>query len=891
MTIFSPIEIGGRIFKNRTVMAPMVVNSAEPDGSVSKEFHDFYLARARGGVGYIVLGGVFVHPEGRGFNGQLGIDRDELIPKLQAFTESIRNHCRIGAQLSVKTIGRPPESLTLDQIREYRQAFTAGALRARDAGFDAVELHACHDYWLHFFLSPYFNHRTDEYGGSLENRFRLVRETVEEIRSAVGHDLVLGARLSLTDFMDGGMDLDESIQIGKWLEELGVDYISASVGIGITQFRMSPPSEVPRATQIPLAQTMQQAVSVPVIGVGRLDRPVVFRGAVEDGHVTMAAAARAMIADPDYVSKMESGREEDIRPCVACNFCLTCLKNGQKVRCAVNPYVGRDIAKPEPLERPLNVTVIGAGPAGLTAAATAAGRGAAVTLIEKRDRPGGALNVAKVPPFKEPLCEFSEYLVRQAKQAGANFRLNSEATADSVIQAEPDRVVVAVGARPAIPRLTCLDETCVITARRTSAAQRRSARRIPGNGRMPGGSGNRRIHMPSRRRCDRVGNAGPDGTRARPNAARPYPGSLNQGRGQSVHQNQGAFNRRFNGRNRNCRYAGQALGRFGLWSWPPDIRATGLFLRLLRIECPRTLSATPTTWPRSTKPLTRDLTGRWPYRASAPVETDKEGAFLDPKHPTNPPGNIHVLLPGVPGTTSRGCLGYCTVCLFQINGEWALFDTGQYIDRALFLEKLKAFGLSPTDINYVVLSHLHFDHVLNLPLLTEAELFVSNAELEHVQLAVEGKAYDPAIVDDWSRYLAGHTLHHVDERMEIAPGLELVLLPGHTPGCLAMFAQDDDQTVAVCGDVIKNAWEAVNQSSTMALAGEAEAAKSIKYILDRADIIIPGHDRPFRMRNGRPVFLAPFEWTIQMSLYPDEADRVVLQVEKPADSEIYKAGQ
>lgn len=258
---------------------------------------------------------------------------------------------------------------------------------------------------------------------------------------------------------------------------------------------------------------------------------------------------------------------------------------------------------------------------------------------------------------------------------------------------------------------------------------------------------------------------------------------------------------------------------------------------------------------------------------------------MDQQHLANLPGNVQVLLPGVPGATSRGWLGFCSICLFQLNGQWALFDTGQYNDRSLLLEKLNASGLSPHQIKYIVLSHLHFDHALNLPLFTEAEVFVSNAELEHVQLATDGLAYDPAIVDFWPRFLTGRTLHRVDNSLEIGPGLELVLLPGHTPGCLALFARDDIRTVAVCGDVIKNAWEAVNQCSSMALAGEAVAARSIKHVLDRADIIIPGHDRPFLMKNGRPVFLAPFEWTVRMSLFPDEADRVVLKVEKPADSD------
>ena len=165
-------------------MAPMVLNCAGEDGSVTPAFGDFYAARARGGVGYIVLGATFVHNDGRGFGRQLGIDRDELIPGLTGLTSAVRQHARLGIQLSFKSVGRPPETFALDQIRSYRRAFARAAVRARQAGFDAVELHACHDYWLNYFLSPYFNRRTDEYGGGLDNRFRLLGETVEEVLSA-----------------------------------------------------------------------------------------------------------------------------------------------------------------------------------------------------------------------------------------------------------------------------------------------------------------------------------------------------------------------------------------------------------------------------------------------------------------------------------------------------------------------------------------------------------------------------------------------------------------------------------------------------------------------------------------------------------------------------------
>jgi 2,4-dienoyl-CoA reductase-like NADH-dependent reductase (Old Yellow Enzyme family)/thioredoxin reductase len=464
MDLFCPIEINGVRFNNRAVMAPVVLNCAGADGSVTPEFSDFYEARAMGGVGYIVLGATFVHPDGRGFGHQLGIDRDELLPGLSSLASVVRQHTRLGVQLSFKSIGFPPESFALADIRKYRRAFVQAAIRAREAGFDAVELHACHDYWLNYFLSPYFNRRTDEYGNGLDGRFRLLGETLREVLDAVGRDLVVGVRLSMVDFIDGGLGLGETLEIGRRLEAIGADYLSASAGIGITQYRMSPPSDIPRGSLLVYGRALQQAVSIPVIGVGRLDRPAEFREAVEGGHVRMAAAARAFIADPEFAAKIETGREVEIRPCQACNGCLTGLRQGTALRCGVNPYVGRDLANLKPLSRPRRVLVVGGGPAGLTAAAAAAGRGARVRLIERRPELGGALHVAGRPPFKSPLSDLARYLESEARSAGVDIDLAQEFRPELLTEDTPDEVIVATGALPWVPDCVPRGDERVVTA-------------------------------------------------------------------------------------------------------------------------------------------------------------------------------------------------------------------------------------------------------------------------------------------------------------------------------------------------------------------------------------------------------------------------------------------
>ena len=446
MKLSDPIQIKNCRFANRAVMAPMVPNSAALDGAVTREYENFYLARARSHVGYIVLGGAYVHPDGKGFQRQLGIYDDHLIPGLKKLVAALGQHTRVGIQLSFKSLGRMPEDFSRSEIVEYRNAFVAAAIRAETCGFDAIELHACHDYWLNFFLSPHFNHRHDTYGGDLENRFRLLKETVTEVRAAVNGNMLLGVRLSVDEFVEDGLKLSDSTQVGRRLEDIGVDYISASGGIGITQYRMSPPMEVERGSLLPLARALKKEISIPVIGVGRLDRPEAFQKAISEEYADMAAVGRSLIADPEYVAKTIAAQDEEIRPCVACNFCLVCLHRGEALCCAVNPCVGDDLIQLQPLKRKRNVVVVGGGPAGLSCAAHAAARGARVKLYEKNANLGGMVRLGMRPPFKEVLKDLIDYLTRQAQMEGVDILTGTEATADILRNENADLVVIATGA-------------------------------------------------------------------------------------------------------------------------------------------------------------------------------------------------------------------------------------------------------------------------------------------------------------------------------------------------------------------------------------------------------------------------------------------------------------
>ncbi len=239
---------------------------------------------------------------------------------------------------------------------------------------------------------------------------------------------------------------------------------------------------------------------------------------------------------------------------------------------------------------------------------------------------------------------------------------------------------------------------------------------------------------------------------------------------------------------------------------------------------------------------------------------------------------LKILLPGVPGRSNRGWFGYCSVVLFPLGREWALFDTGHYSDRALLLEAFKTLRIDPAAIRLVVLSHLHFDHVLNLSLFNNAAVVVAQSELDYAQSVSAGKIEDPSIPDFWPVLLTERDIRVVDGSMELEKGIEVVNLPGHTPGCLAMFYEEVTR-VAICGDVIKNGWEALTGETGSPGVENNRMDQNIKQITNRSDVIVPGHDRPFRMRDDGLVYLTDRTWEIYGNFYPRPRNEVLLKME------------
>ena len=242
---------------------------------------------------------------------------------------------------------------------------------------------------------------------------------------------------------------------------------------------------------------------------------------------------------------------------------------------------------------------------------------------------------------------------------------------------------------------------------------------------------------------------------------------------------------------------------------------------------------------------------------------------------------FQVLLPGVPVRTSRGWVGYCSVVLFRLPRGWALYDTGHFADRSQLADRLRQAGVTPAEITCVVLSHLHFDHVLNLPLFPAAEVVVSRAELEYAEAVTTGRLEDLAVPDLWQAMLKGRRLQVVEEHLELGGGIQVETLAGHTPGGLVMFCEDP-APLTVCGDLIKNAWEAISGAPAFPGAAPEEAAANIRRVVAREGILVPGHDRPFVFVGSEVDYLVPFAWEVFGNFYPRSRDERLMTISLPA---------
>ncbi|MBI4300527.1 MAG: FAD-dependent oxidoreductase [Chloroflexi bacterium] len=350
---------------------------------------------------------------------------------------------------------------TVEEIHQIADTLGEGARRAREAGFDAMEFYALAGNLFSQFISPNTNMRTDEYGGNHEKRLRFLLDCIEAVQRKAGKDFPIIPRISGQDFMPGGNLIEDTKIIAPLLEKAGVAALNVSTGWheSSTPFIVM---SVPRGHWLWMPAAVKEVVNIPVIGGTRVNDPILANSVLEDGNVDMVYMGRPLIADPDLPNKAKEGRFEDIRTCMACNYCWT-GRGG--VICAINAQAGRELELTiEPAQKPKKVVVIGGGPAGMEAARVATIRGHKVTLLEKSDRLGGQVNIAVIPPYKEEVGNITKYLTTQMRKLHVDVRLNSKATPNSLRSMDADAVIVATGGSPLIPNIPGIHGQNVVTS-------------------------------------------------------------------------------------------------------------------------------------------------------------------------------------------------------------------------------------------------------------------------------------------------------------------------------------------------------------------------------------------------------------------------------------------
>lgn len=490
--LFSPIAIKTMALSNRAVMPPMGTNLGNPDGTVSEANIAFLRRRAKGGPGLIITEITACHPLGVVTPHQLGAYDDRFIPGLaRLVTVAHEAGCKIAMQIhhagresffllqqgkamapsaipSIVFKGTPKE-MTIAEIEEVITSFAAAARRAREAGFDAVEIHAAHGYLLTQFLSSLSNQRTDRYGGrTIRERARFVVEVIKAVRAEVGDDFPISVRLSMEEAIQGGYTADDMQTILPDIVAAGADCIHASFGThgspaGITQA----PAEYPPGFNAWLAKKAKEIVDVPVIAVGRFTDPQLADEVIARGDADLVAFGRQFLADPDFLIKARQGKEGEIRRCIACNQgCIERELLGEgAIRCSINPETGQELIYPlSPAAKGLNMWVIGGGPAGLTAALEGERLGHAVTLFEKERELGGQIRYARIPPHKELYGEWIEWLIRQVQRSRVTIKEGTEVTAEMLRKGKPDYVILATGGERIIPEISGINRTHVCDA-------------------------------------------------------------------------------------------------------------------------------------------------------------------------------------------------------------------------------------------------------------------------------------------------------------------------------------------------------------------------------------------------------------------------------------------
>lgn len=486
--LFTPFKIGSVELKNRLFVPGMGTNLAEPNGEAGPKLIKYYTERAKGGFGLIITECTAITKEGKSLIYECGLWDDSLIPSYQALTASVHEagakifqqirhtgretelHYTEGRELQgVSPIPCPscqtmPHAMTTEEVYKMIDTYIQAAIRSKKMGFDGIEVHASHGYLPAQFLSGHANKRTDEFGGTLHNRMRFLRLIIQGIKNELGADYPLIVRISGSEQIMGGLEVQEVKAICRMCESEGVDAINVSMATYgsikycIGSSYLEPGYEVAYAAQI------KKAVGIPVMTVGRITDPELADAVIADGSVDMVGIGRQSICDPHFANKAKEGRFDDIVGCISCGQgCIMHLFTDEPIKCVINPdNCNPDEYIEKKAETPKKIFVIGGGPGGLEAAWILAGRGHEVELFEKNDYLGGNFLAASYPPGKSVIGKGISYLMRQCAKYGVKLHLNCEMTAEKIKELAPDTVIIATGSNNLVPKIKGLDPAAVL---------------------------------------------------------------------------------------------------------------------------------------------------------------------------------------------------------------------------------------------------------------------------------------------------------------------------------------------------------------------------------------------------------------------------------------------
>nr|WP_038811954.1 FAD-dependent oxidoreductase [Clostridioides difficile] len=488
-----PIKIGNVTFKNRMFSAPMGGTDITADCTIGSKSTAFYELRAKGGVGAVTISECMVHPETDGSHAY-HLDL-KIVDSLASFTytaDAIRRHGAIpsvelshsgqysgtylvdkdkkrglsqwGVSHSVRPDGLEIKELTEEIIAEIVESYGNVAALAKRAGFEMIMIHGGHGWLINQFLSPYFNKRTDKYGGSLENRVRFAKEVLDSVRKTVGPGFPIEFRMSGSELFEGGYDLDYGIEIAKLLESR-VDLLHVSAGTYQRGFAVTHPSMfLEHGCNVYLAEEIKKHVNIPVATIGALNDPEMMEEIIASGKADVIYMARALLADHELPRKVMSNQDEKIVKCLRCFTCMAERATTSTRRCTVNPLIGRELDGTEvvPVLKSKKVLIAGGGPGGLQAAITAVKRGHKVILCEKTNELGGILKGEQALPFKYEMYELGNTFGKIAKDLGVEVRLNTTVTKEYVDNENVDALIIAVGSEPLVPPIEGLNGENVV---------------------------------------------------------------------------------------------------------------------------------------------------------------------------------------------------------------------------------------------------------------------------------------------------------------------------------------------------------------------------------------------------------------------------------------------